>query len=683
MWQFLLLLGLLTFPGPGAFTEAAPRQKSTRFQAEYWLGRSVVPGRWNTIWVEVTTGEKVCRGVFVYVNQAGESRLRFMRPVVVPPNSKMLIPLYVRPRSARNGLVFVPIDGSSRTRVPLLAVEEHYAMFWVVGVIQDGQSAPVRIAPPANSILKSRISVERMTIPRLPDDARGYGALNCLVWIDPDFDGLNRTRKQALLTWVYNGGELVIVPGKRWRQLQHGPLVEDLPAVPVERVDEVEWAEIPQLIGRGASEAPLQISGSRFARAWRAPRSAGVPFTPPGERWRLSPDAKPTLYRERALGFGRVTVLGFSPCDKVFREWHGLEPLWSGILSLGDIEATAFRTMIYGQDYRRSPFLSEMREFKGVKAIGFTEILVFLVLFVLLIGPVDFLVLKRLDRQEWTWVTFPLMVGLAIGLSVWWAAAAKGYRYLSNSLTVVDLSPGQGYARGREWVSVFTPKAGDQKVSHPDAGSFVLPVHTAGGHSGDADVLAKGARDELKLTTRQWATSSFCTQFDLKGIGSLRLVPSGAGGHQFSLLNDTRLAFQGAFLCLNDHVYQHFEALAPGTAWDLAKGLAHSRKTGCLSQQEVDYLFGGRSPSREARRASMMASTDVADYFDRLKGQETTSSRLFRIPVELHRPGRPGSGQALFAGWTADISSSFVMEGTKVERSHGCLVRAILEVERK
>src|SRR4029078_3512544 len=39
-----------------------------------------------------------------------------------------------------------------------------------------------------------------------------------------------------------------------------------------------------------------------------------------------------------------------------------------------------------------------------------------LVVYILLIGPINYLILKRIDRREWAWVTMPvLIVAFAVG----------------------------------------------------------------------------------------------------------------------------------------------------------------------------------------------------------------------------------------------------------------------------
>ena len=49
--------------------------------------------------------------------------------------------------------------------------------------------------------------------------------------------------------------------------------------------------------------------------------------------------------------------------------------------------------------------------FEGVPVVSFGWVALFILIYIILIGPVDYLFLKKVvKRLEWTWVTFPVIV---------------------------------------------------------------------------------------------------------------------------------------------------------------------------------------------------------------------------------------------------------------------------------
>ncbi len=86
--------------------------------------------------------------------------------------------------------------------------------------------------------------------------------------------------------------------------------------------------------------------------------------------------------------------------------------------------------------------------------------------YILLIGPVDYLFLKRVVRRmELTWVTFPLIV-VATSIAAYAAAyAVKGTELKVIKVDAVDVDQTTGRVRGTSWVTLFSPHNHDYNVS--------------------------------------------------------------------------------------------------------------------------------------------------------------------------------------------------------------------------
>ncbi len=87
-------------------------------------------------------------------------------------------------------------------------------------------------------------------------------------------------------------------------------------------------------------------------------------------------------------------------------------------------------------------------------------ILFALLLYLVLIGPVDYFLLRRLGRLEWTWFTYPTIVLLFAGGITAWGLTGRGGRVIASQIQVLDLLPEIGLARSTTTLAVFTPYKG-------------------------------------------------------------------------------------------------------------------------------------------------------------------------------------------------------------------------------
>ncbi len=120
-----------------------------------------------------------------------------------------------------------------------------------------------------------------------------------------------------------------------------------------------------------------------------------------------------------AYGFGRVTIVALDVDKKPFAAWEDRPLFWVRALdlrrSLGDEPETTVggggRIYQSGISDLASQLRRAMEQFRGVTLIPFGWVAFFIFLYILLIGPGDYLLLKKVfKRMELTWITFPTIV---------------------------------------------------------------------------------------------------------------------------------------------------------------------------------------------------------------------------------------------------------------------------------
>jgi hypothetical protein len=101
-----------------------------------------------------------------------------------------------------------------------------------------------------------------------------------------------------------------------------------------------------------------------------------------------------------------------------------------------------------------------------VQLVPFGWVAFFIFLYILLIGPGDYLFLKKvLKRMELTWITFPTDRRDGEPARLLRGLFHEGDHAPVNKIDVVDIDQAAGLARGRSWMNVFSPQNRDYGVS--------------------------------------------------------------------------------------------------------------------------------------------------------------------------------------------------------------------------
>jgi hypothetical protein len=150
----------------------------------------------------------------------------------------------------------------------------------------------------------------------------------------------------------------------------------------------------------------------------------------------------------------------------------------------------------------------------------------FILLYILVVGPLDYLFLKKVvKRLELTWITFPTVV-LAVSAAAYFTAYyLKGSELRINKLDLVDIDLQTQRVYGRTWFSIFSPRiqkytvgvqpaegwAGPNETTAPDATVSWFGIAKPGRqslfrHSYDYAPLAEGLRG---VPIQVWTTKGF------------------------------------------------------------------------------------------------------------------------------------------------------------------------------
>ncbi|GAB4459144.1 MAG: hypothetical protein OHK0029_21280 [Armatimonadaceae bacterium] len=403
----------------------------------------------------------------------GAGSVRSLVYVHIPENTQPVVRVYVV--SGRGG------TGAVITRKQFDKIPVRYDPLTVVAVSQNpsaldflqaetlgvhraqGVLLPA-LAPPqagsrpaSNSGPPQPVRVQSVTeIANLPDRAAGYGATG-MVFLGEDIPpgAFGDRQIAALEQWVRGGGALVV-------------------------------------------EGSGLRNDERF-RSW-IPVAAGAETARP--------------FFTRRVGRGTVVTAngnwvasGAANTDRAVSLWREMARASTSLPGLG-------ADLLNDSSYYGHSFSSAVMHAPGLQAPGVSVVGMFLLGYILLIAPVNYLILKRLDRREWAWFTIPVLVAVFVGSAYGFGLQTKGTDSLTNTASLIEMNAGSGAAATSGMIGVFSPSRSRYRVAldTPDAlltstgqlGSspgYVLEQSATGGQVRDAEIAMWAMRSFSAHTT--------------------------------------------------------------------------------------------------------------------------------------------------------------------------------------
>lgn len=293
----------------------------------------------------------------------------------------------------------------------------------------------------------------------LPRTPMGYDGLYLVALNQPDLSQLEVAQQAALCDWVRAGGRLVLWPGEEPIP-PTSPIVQMLPC----RIGDVTTISV------SPEEMVKERLRGRFAKFKGRviePRGGAFAYRLIGDNGRV--------VRSR-VGLGEVTVVSFEASALDFLSPGDAERFWGRIIDPayvggGDASFTWARAGDNSgnqiQSSRRANGAAQIVDLlgnvPGVGTFGFGYVAAVLLGMMVIVGPIDWFVLKRLGRQPWTWVTTLGWIGL-----VTTGALFIGYLFRSGDLhertmRLVDQADDQVVAQ-LDIVGIYSPKTSDYQL---------------------------------------------------------------------------------------------------------------------------------------------------------------------------------------------------------------------------
>jgi hypothetical protein len=504
-------------------------------------------GEWLPLHVHLTNdGEDVDAELQAEVS-GSTGRATYAAQAPLPAGARKEVILYVQPPSFAQTVNVRLVSGEQILAEADVDITTHPRSTYLIATLA---ATPDAFAPLNALTLSGRDRVELLplNLDTFPARAEVLRSIDCLILSGLDTSSLTSAQAHALETWVEQGGRLLIGGGVAARRTLAG-LPEALR--PVELGEMVELAALDGLADFVTH--PVQVPG---------PFAATLPQEVQGLV--LIEEGNRPILVQAPLGDSWVGYLALDPAASPFDAWAGTLPFWRRMLEPGAaLEANTPRDVPV-RVLESEQMSHALTNLPALELPSARWLALLLGLYIALVGPINYLVLRRLHRLDIAWVTIPTLTILFSVAGYGMGYSHRGNDVIINQVSILPLYPGNESVSARSYVGLFSPTRrsydvwieGDaligpllQSGRSYDAGSEALSILQG------EPALVRG------LAINQWAMQSFQAETQLGGMAGavetgLAVDQNGVHGtitnHLEHSLEDVILVFGNRFALLGD-----------------------------------------------------------------------------------------------------------------------------------
>ena len=436
----LLFLFLLTFGN-----SALANNKSVFNIDMYTIGWGGYfrPMEWTPVEITINNSlEKPFEGEFTLSSQQdGLNTLNIVVPrYVITPGLRQNLPLVTKIAytNQRYSLKLDSISGRRKTvwsqekniminsgKIPALNEQD-----MLIGVIGAGKFGLLGLEKQTICYYKSAppgsVKIGHKLAEMVPWDWTGFVSLDLLILYDPDWSQLQEPQLKAISEWVSNGGKILIILGSK-PPMGENPLTKILPfnyldakQVNISRQQLNDW----KLSGNDSENVTLRpIVPKEGVNSFKGDEYQGNQY----------------FFGVGNAGFGTVGVLGFDPVDFSYSQDTKKTAFWVNLIktvmkSEGFVENTILanrkiehvtdpssnvdqngQPILYNQQRPQNYYQigsaysmnNKVMQFlyQEIKPLSVWFVILLLGALAVLLGPIDYKFLKRIDHLPLTWLT--------------------------------------------------------------------------------------------------------------------------------------------------------------------------------------------------------------------------------------------------------------------------------------
>jgi hypothetical protein len=414
------------------FATTAQAQAEQPIRAEISLGfdDQCKYGNWLPIYIELDNpGDDFSGQLGISYSQAVH---KFPVELATNGQKSFSTELYLDVRNVSQEIVFslYPADPKA-DEIILQRIPLNCSATRLVGVLTNTPAAftILNALQPANTT-----DIAFLSAHTIPEHWLGLQAIDILILANTNATQLRDEQRSAINTWVQQGGQIIFGGGAEWQHTLAG--FDDL--LPMEL--------------SGARTADISLKIDSASEIFLLEKIILLTGTLNDDAKVLVQDGNTPLVAQQRMGAGTSTLLTFDPNITMLRAWDDLLNFYDHIL-ISSPEKEDFAGV-----RNWNALIDATSRFTGLKLPSTWLVFGLLFIYVISVGPAQYLILKRLRKLELSWVTIPaITLVFTVGLILlgW---DLRGSKPRINQLAVVHHWAGEKEASLGGYASIFAPK---------------------------------------------------------------------------------------------------------------------------------------------------------------------------------------------------------------------------------
>ena len=503
-----------------AFVGTASADSPFNVDCFFGWGGCYRPMEWTPLEIGIssTLTEPFAGSVNVSAKQDGLNTLNITHTFVLTPDVPLHIPLVTKLAFAADKCSVRVSDQRGRTRwrhdfelwdfssrnQTLTAIGQNDLFIGLIGRRKFGLLSLSKQSACKSETGRGKVYLKDKLPRMVPWDWTGFVSLDLLILYDPDWNQFNQNQLNAIAQWVSNGGKLLLILGSH-PLLEENPIAELLPF-------EVQQAKEITVNTDKLKNWGLNATNSESVVCW--------PLKPkPGAHCYKTDDTDngECLFATGYVGFGRVGVLAFDPSTMTEFQKTNSTQFWisriAAILEDSDIKTAEFetkeqtgksrpgqrnrevylglgshRSITLAEDAKNTPdkrrydnrydigqaqagsnaVMEYLYSISELRPLSIWWVILLLTLLAVLLGPVDYIVLKRMNRLPLTWVTSAFWIILFSAGAYYGVQALRGGKMQFRIVSVLDGIKHSNRAWSTEYCGLFAPYSDDYQLKDLD-----------------------------------------------------------------------------------------------------------------------------------------------------------------------------------------------------------------------
>jgi len=474
---FIILLLLLPIFSLGLSTAVAQNDAGLTMDVRAGFDGHYKPDFWLPVQVTVANSGPAVEGELRITLGSALSgdQVVYNAPISLPTQSNKRVTLYVVLPQFTSGVAVELLDDNGRS---LLTVPSNK----LTQVGADGLLYGVVTPTPGDldflqdvTAGRAEAAVAYLALSDLPDVPPAWNGLDVLIFHDVDTGQLTPAQQAALDAWMQTGGQVVVVGGPGWQKTA----VAFTDSLPVTLSGSESMPDLPALTD-----------------------FAGLPFRDPGPylvttsslrrgELLIHQDGLPLLARQ-PQGQGAIYFLALDPSLAPLLDWDGSPAVWLEIAR----RLPALSPWLQGI---RNPYAANtaVSSLPALALPSVFQLIFYLMVYVVVIGPVNYVILKRRNRRELAWITIPLLVLAFSAIAYLTGFQLKGNETIINEMSVAVGAADSRQMRVQSLLGLYSPRRQTYSLTLP-AAAAARPLLSGYGSNPDVGAISRGS--DLTLT---------------------------------------------------------------------------------------------------------------------------------------------------------------------------------------